>query len=46
MIAQFQDKGILIGRPFPTMDTYARISFGTPDETTKFWSAWDEMIHS
>jgi histidinol-phosphate aminotransferase len=46
VIAKFQDKGILIGRPFPTMDTYARISFGTPDEMTKFWSAWDEMIHS
>ena len=43
VIANFQQRGIAIGRPFPPMDTYARISFGTPDQMTAYWKAWDEM---
>ena len=43
VIANFQQRGIAIGRPFPPMETYARISFGTPDQMTAYWKAWDEM---
>jgi hypothetical protein len=25
------------------MDTYARISLGTPDQMKAFWQVWDKM---
>ncbi len=43
VIAHFERRNILIGRAFPPMDTYVRISFGTPDEMRAFWRVWDEM---
>ena len=39
----FRNKGILIGRPFPPMDTYVRVSLGLPNEMRAFWKAWDEL---
>jgi len=39
----FKTNGILIGRPFPPMDTWARISLGTPDQMKAFWAVWDKM---
>jgi histidinol-phosphate aminotransferase len=39
----FKANGILIGRPFPPMDTWARISLGTPDQMKTFWQVWDKM---
>ncbi|HTK95692.1 MAG TPA: aminotransferase class I/II-fold pyridoxal phosphate-dependent enzyme [Terriglobales bacterium] len=35
--------GLLIGRPFPPMDKWCRVSFGTPEEMTAFWKTWDGM---
>jgi histidinol-phosphate aminotransferase len=35
--------GILIGRPFPPMDKWLRISFGTPEEMARFWQTWDGL---
>ncbi len=43
VIDHFSRNNILIGRPFPPMQTHVRVSFGTPDEMREFWRVWDEM---
>jgi histidinol-phosphate aminotransferase len=43
VIAHFRQNNIAIGRPFPPMDTYARISLGKPDEMKEFWRVWDTL---
>jgi histidinol-phosphate aminotransferase len=43
VIDHFRKNNILIGRPFPPMDTFARISLGKPDEMKAFWQVWDKM---
>jgi histidinol-phosphate/aromatic aminotransferase/cobyric acid decarboxylase-like protein len=43
VIQHFRDSNILIGRPFPAMDTYIRISLGLPEEMRAFWQAWDVL---
>ncbi len=43
VISYFRKNNILIGRPFPPMDTYIRISLGLPDEMRAFWRAWDAL---
>lgn len=43
VIDYFKAKNIMIGRPFPPLTTYARITFGKSNEMQAFWSAWDEM---
>ena len=35
--------GVLIGRPFPNLTKYARISFGTPEEMDAYWKVWDSL---
>ncbi|HUE53434.1 MAG TPA: aminotransferase class I/II-fold pyridoxal phosphate-dependent enzyme [Terriglobales bacterium] len=42
-IEHFRKNNILIGRRFPAMDTYIRVSLGTPEEMKEFWRAWDLM---
>ena len=39
----FKKNGILIGRRFPLMDNYVRVSFGRPNEMQQFWKVWDGM---
>lgn len=39
----FKQSGILIGRRFPGMDNFVRISFGKPVEMQKFWTVWDRL---
>jgi histidinol-phosphate aminotransferase len=41
VIEQFRKNNILIGRHFPPMDTYIRISLGLPQEMQAFWKTWD-----
>ncbi len=41
VITRFKSRDILIGRPFPPLNTYARISLGTPEEMKRFWQIWD-----
>ena len=41
---KFSERGILVGRPFPSLNDYLRISFGTPAEMKQFWTAWDELV--
>jgi histidinol-phosphate aminotransferase len=43
VIEHFKERGILVGRPFPPLDTYLRVSFGQPEEMKKFWRAWDQL---
>jgi len=43
VIDHFKKNNIRIGRPFPPMDTFARISLGKPDEMKAFWQVWDKM---
>ena len=42
-IAHFRQHNIAVGRPFPPMETYLRVSLGRPAEMQAFWKAWDEM---
>lgn len=43
VIAAFKEQKVLIGRPFPPMLDWIRVSFGLPEEMKTFWSAWDQM---
>jgi histidinol-phosphate aminotransferase len=43
VIDHFKKDNIRIGRPFPPMDTYARISLGQPNEMKAFWQSWDKL---
>ncbi|HEY1526208.1 MAG TPA: aminotransferase class I/II-fold pyridoxal phosphate-dependent enzyme [Candidatus Angelobacter sp.] len=43
VIDHFKKNNILIGRPFPPMDTFARISLGQPEEMKAFWQVWDKL---
>ncbi|HEY1938607.1 MAG TPA: aminotransferase class I/II-fold pyridoxal phosphate-dependent enzyme [Candidatus Angelobacter sp.] len=43
VIDHFNKNNIRIGRPFPPMDTFARISLGQPDEMKAFWQTWDKL---
>jgi histidinol-phosphate aminotransferase len=43
VIQHFRKNNILIGRSFPSMSTYIRVSLGLPDEMRLFWQAWDTL---
>jgi len=43
VIEHFRKNNILIGRRFPPLDTYIRISLGRPEEMRAFWRAWDML---
>ena len=43
LIQHFRQNNILIGRRFPPMDTYIRISLGRPEEMRAFWQTWDML---
>jgi histidinol-phosphate aminotransferase len=41
VIEHFRQHKILIGRHFPPVDSYIRVSLGTPDDMKAFWQTWD-----
>jgi histidinol-phosphate aminotransferase len=43
VIEHFKKNNVLIARLFPSMNTYVRVSFGTPAEMKEFWRVWDLM---
>jgi len=43
IIQHFRKNNILIGRRFPPMDTYLRISLGRPAEMKAFWQTWNML---
>jgi histidinol-phosphate aminotransferase len=46
VIQHFRRSNILIGRPFPPMDTYIRVSLGRPDDMQSFWRTWDTLPYA
>ncbi len=46
VIEHFRQRGIVIGPSFPKMDTFVRVSLGTPTEMRQFWQVWDQLPNS
>jgi histidinol-phosphate aminotransferase len=44
VIAEFRQRGVQVGRPFPPMTQYMRVSVGTDEEMAKFTSAFKEIF--
>jgi histidinol-phosphate aminotransferase len=44
VIEEFRKKGVLVGRPFPPMLEHLRVSIGTPEEMTRFTTAFREIF--
>jgi histidinol-phosphate aminotransferase len=44
IIQAFAKRNILVGRKFPSMSNYLRVSIGTPDEMQKFVAALREIV--
>jgi histidinol-phosphate aminotransferase len=44
VIADFEKRGILVGRPFPPMNEHLRVSVGTADEMKRFMVAFKEIM--
>jgi histidinol-phosphate aminotransferase len=45
VIEHFRKNKVLIGRHFPPMDRYIRVSLGTSNDMLQFWRVWDLMPH-
>jgi histidinol-phosphate/aromatic aminotransferase/cobyric acid decarboxylase-like protein len=43
VIEHFKKNNVQIARLFPSMHTYIRVSFGTPQEMKEFWRVWGLM---
>ena len=43
VIGHFRQHNILIGRQFPPMNDYIRVSLGIPAEMLAFWKMWDML---
>jgi histidinol-phosphate aminotransferase len=39
----FKQRGILVGRRFPLMENFVRVSLGRPREMQQFWKVWEAM---
>lgn len=46
VIAAFERKGVLVGRPFPPMTEHLRVSIGNPEEMSRFKAAFKEIMGS
>ena len=44
VIDEFRARGVLVGRPFPPMLEYLRVSVGTADEMTRFLDGFKEIV--
>jgi len=44
VIGEFHQRGILVGRPFPPMLDYMRVSVGSADEMARFLAAFKEIL--
>ncbi len=43
VVSYFKENKILVGREFPAMPNFLRVSFGKPDEMQTFWRVWDGL---
>jgi histidinol-phosphate aminotransferase len=41
VITHFKKNNVEIARLFPSMNTFVRVSFGTPPQMKEFWRVWD-----
>ena len=41
---EFRRRGVLVGRPFPPMNDYLRVSVGNADEMGRFLAAFQEIL--
>jgi histidinol-phosphate aminotransferase len=41
VVEHFKKNGVEIGRPFPPLDNYIRVTLGKPAEMAEFWRVWD-----
>lgn len=46
VIQDFRKNNILIGRRFPPMETYIRVSLGNPEDMLAFWRTWDTLPYA
>ena len=44
MIDELRARGVLVGRPFPPMLEYLRVSVGTADEMRRFMVGFKEVM--
>jgi len=44
LIGKFSEKYVLVGRKFPPLDTWMRVSVGTDDEMKRFMAAFKEIM--
>jgi len=44
VIEEFKAKKVLVGRPFPPMTDFMRVSVGTPEEMARFTAAFKEIF--
>ena len=42
--AAFEERGVLVGRPFPPMNQHLRVSVATEDHVDRFFEAWKEVF--
>lgn len=45
VITHFRENQIFVGPRFPQLDTFLRVSIGTPEDTKAFWHVWDMLPH-
>jgi histidinol-phosphate aminotransferase len=43
LIKHYRDDNIAVGRPFPRMENFLRVSFSTPSDMAAFWQTWDKL---
>jgi histidinol-phosphate aminotransferase len=43
VIQHFRNDNIAVGRPFPRMENFLRVSFSRPDDMAAFWQTWDKL---
>lgn len=43
VIQHFHNDNIAVGRSFPRMENFLRVSFSTPDDMAAFWQTWDKL---
>ena len=44
VIEEFRKRGVLVGRPFPPMVEHLRVSVGTPEEMSRFMTAFKAIL--
>ncbi|MBV8051555.1 MAG: histidinol-phosphate transaminase [Acidobacteriaceae bacterium] len=43
VVEEFRKKNVWIGREFPPLSTYVRVSLGKPEEMKEFWRVYDSL---